>query len=447
MASLGSKGGVFLVRFWYAGRQYKKSLKTRSQSDAQAAMKIVEVTLHRLLTGQIVVPEETDPGDFIVSGGTLTAPKPKKKSVELAAPLPTYSQLVEAYLEYQKVHLAATYHYSQAIHLRHLKKHLGARADHPCECITQNHLDCFLQMRMKVRDAQTVCRERNTIRQFFKWTVAKKHLRVSPADGLERIKAGADLPPFRTIAEIERILERGGLAETEQANLWNCIYLSPAEIGEVLATVRANATDEASYMLHALPAYTGMRRGEALRLRWIDVDFENGRITARSRKQSRARKETARQIDIHPDLRRELLAWRTKRPKGQFVLCDGCSLEPFHADKANRLFWQPMRGTKWCLDSKKNWFKVSFHVYRHSFVSNLAAIGVDQRVIDEWTGHTTEAMRRRYRHLFPMNRKSAIERLCFAASGGDDGHARPVVTTSSSNARSAIRSPENEVQP
>ena len=67
-----------------------------------------------------------------------------------------------------------------------------------------------------------------------------------------------------------------------------------------------------------------------------------------------------------------------------------------------------MRGTNWCLNSKKNWFKIGFHSYRHSFASNLAALSVDQRVIDEFMGHQTDAMRKRYRHLFPSARSSAM---------------------------------------
>lgn len=58
--------------------------------------------------------------------------------------------------------------------------------------------------------------------------------------------------------------------------------------------------------------------------------------------------------------------------------------------------------------------KIGFHAYRHSIGSNLAAAGVDQRVIDELMGHTTEAMRTRYRHLAPRAKRSAIEPLAFA---------------------------------
>jgi integrase len=77
-----------------------------------------------------------------------------------------------------------------------------------------------------------------------------------------------------------------------------------------------------------------------------------------------------------------------------------------------------MRGTPWCLDNAKDWFKVGYHTYRHSFASNLAAAGVDHRIIDEFMGHTTESMRKRYRHLFPQNRKRAIESLRFVTIDG-----------------------------
>src|SRR5439155_9105442 len=85
--------------------------------------------------------------------------------------------------------------------------------------------------------------------------------------------------------------------------------------------------------------------------------------------------------------------------------------------KANSWFWQPLRGTPWCLNSRKNLFKVGYHTYRHSFASNLAARGVDQRIIDEWLGHMTAGMRRRYRHLFPTDRRSAIECFSLAVNG------------------------------
>jgi integrase len=409
MANLGKKGELYVARFRYDGKEYKKSLKTTCLADARAALGGVERVLHGLATGLIQVPPGVDPGDFILSGGTLKdRPKTRRRSQPLTA-------LIAEYLAGQG-HKARSSVYTEGIHLRNLVRHLGARAEAPADRITHRDLEQFLQARLKVRTPATVHKERDTVGQFFRWLVAHGHLAASPASCLSPVKGEVDLPPFRTIAEIEAVLARGGLSEPEALALWDCLYLTPAEIAGLLGTVRARAAADYAHLLHAIPAYTGMRRGEVLRLRWSDVDLVQGHVVARSLKQSRRAVETKRRIDLHPQLARELTAWRGKRPAGQYVVCEPGGLVPLGRDLANRAFWQPMRGTPWCLNSKKNWFKVGFHTYRHSFASNLAAAGVDQRVIDEFMGHSTESMRRRYRHLFPRDRRSAIE--SFSLSGG-----------------------------
>ncbi len=60
------------------------------------------------------------------------------------------------------------------------------------------------------------------------------------------------------------------------------------------------------------------------------------------------------------------------------------------------------------LDNSKWNVVKGWHCLRHSFISNLASSSVDQRLIDEFVGHTTEGMRRRYRHLFPDVKQAAI---------------------------------------
>jgi hypothetical protein len=98
MANLGHKDGIFHVRFRYASKDYKKSLTIRDRGDAEAARNLVELTIHRLRTGQVRVPEGVDPGDFIASCGTQEAPP--ALPVELApgpAVLPSTRQLTEEY--------------------------------------------------------------------------------------------------------------------------------------------------------------------------------------------------------------------------------------------------------------------------------------------------------------------------------------------------------------
>jgi len=57
----------------------------------------------------------------------------------------------------------------------------------------------------------------------------------------------------------------------------------------------------------------------------------------------------------------------------------------------------------------------SYHVLRHSFVSNLAMKSVDERIIRKLAGHESEAMTRRYQHLFPEKEIDAIRVLSSCA--------------------------------
>jgi integrase len=71
-------------------------------------------------------------------------------------------------------------------------------------------------------------------------------------------------------------------------------------------------------------------------------------------------------------------------------------------DEAHDHFKRTLAGSKWAVLR-------GFHVLRHSFISCLAAAGVDQRIIDEFVGHQTDEQRRRYRHLVPDVKQKAIE--------------------------------------
>jgi integrase len=74
------------------------------------------------------------------------------------------------------------------------------------------------------------------------------------------------------------------------------------------------------------------------------------------------------------------------------------------ADEAHDHFGRCLEGNRWAV--LRGW-----HVLRHSFASNCAAAGIDQRIIDEWMGHQTEEMVRRYRHMFPDQQRKAIDRV------------------------------------
>jgi integrase len=110
---------------------------------------------------------------------------------------------------------------------------------------------------------------------------------------------------------------------------------------------------------------------------------------------------------------------RKSRPEGRYVICHTDTADPLTIHQANNAFHQPLRGTRWEreMPSGKKKIVIGFHTFRHSFASNLAVAGVDQRVIDRWMGHVTEEMRKRYQHLFPSKLAEAIRSLSFNGNG------------------------------
>jgi integrase len=156
--------------------------------------------------------------------------------------------------------------------------------------------------------------------------------------------------------------------------------------------------------MFVLAAHTGARRSEIVRTRIDDFDFASGTVQIREKKKSRSLAMTYRRVDMTKLLADTMKAWFDKHPGGQFAITlDGKGPAPVY--EAHNHFKRTLAKSKW------NKLR-GFHVLRHSFCSNLCAVGVDQRIIDGFVGHTTEAMRKRYQHLAPAVTRSAIERLC-----------------------------------
>jgi integrase len=161
-------------------------------------------------------------------------------------------------------------------------------------------------------------------------------------------------------------------------------------------------------------AHTGARRCEMLRAHISDVDLEAETVSINERKRARS-KRTCRRVALTPFLAGVLKDWIAAHPGGQHLFCHELRVfrsktkrtgyGPLTRDEAGDHFKRTLAGSKW--DKLRGW-----HVLRHSFASNLAAKGVDQRVIDEWMGHQTDEMRKRYRHLLPDQQRQAL-RLVF----------------------------------
>src|SRR4051812_13695484 len=202
-----------------------------------------------------------------------------------------------------------------------------------------------------------------------------------------------DRPPFQTMSEIERKIAAGGLSQQEIAELWDSAFLTVVEIDQLLKLVRKRATHRFLYPMLVFAAHTGARRSEMRRSKLDDLDFSRKRVFIRERKRVRGR-HTLRSVPMSPLLERVMRDWIAEHPGGRstFVLPPGVLKSSkdrgkpteLTDDEAGHYFEQILRGTKWA--KLRGW-----HVFRHSFCSNTAAQGVDQRMINTWVGHQTDA--------------------------------------------------------
>lgn len=231
-----------------------------------------------------------------------------------------------------------------------------------------------------------------------------------PNEGVVYPKS-ADKPPFQTRAEIEAQIARGWLDESEQAELWGCLFLTLPEIAELLEFVRANARHDWIYPMFCFAAHTGARRSEILRSRISDFDFAAGGVLIREQKRVKGRR-TSRRVPLSGFLAGVMKEWFAAHPGGLYSICQLLKVfrskkrhteyAPVTKDESTYHFNATVEGGKW--DVVPGW-----HCLRHSFCSNCAAQGVDQRLINAWVGHITAEMQQRYQHLIPGVSKTELD--------------------------------------
>jgi integrase len=393
MAWLENRKGRFRVSFRYGGKMYHHELKTENEKEAQALIGRVEENLILLERGKLEPPTDGELGLFLISDGKINS-KPKiAESLPLSTFFRRYAQ------EFTKGAKESNTRYTETIHIKHLERIIGARTG--IRSITLETLQEYVEERSKekgrngeVLSHTTIQKEIGTFGSIWnKWGVQKGLVAgPAPTKGLVYSKSKSK-HPFQTWKQIEQRIKRGGLSERDQADLWDSLFLSVSEIDELLTFVKKNSRFAFIYPMFVFAAHTGARRSEILRSQIDDFDFSGGFVRIGEKKKDRSRELTYRHVPLSPLLRTVMKEFFDKHPGGQLVVCGEAKI-PLTAQMAAHHFVWAVAGGKW--DKLHGW-----HTLRHSFISNCAARGVDQRSIDAWVGHATDAMRQRYRHLFP----------------------------------------------
>ncbi len=144
--------------------------------------------------------------------------------------------------------------------------------------------------------------------------------------------------------------------------------------------------------------FTGMRKGEILKLKWEDVDLIRRIIYIVNSKNGEIR-----EIPINDQLLKLL---ESLERKSQFVFVKEDGKPYIDIDTG---FKAALRRAK--IDNFR------FHDLRHTYVSHLVMSGVDLMTVKELLGHKTIKMTLRYAHLSASHKMKAVQSLKFF-----DGH-------------------------
>ncbi len=389
--------GQFHIRFRIGSRKFKRSLKTKNESEAETRRIRLEETLRLVESGRLTVPAKVDLATYLLSDGQLEQPLAVPDTVGLKSLFDEYTDsLPEGSMEANSL-------YTAKIHMKHLRRIL--RAGFVATDLSLSDLQEYIRKRSTEKGIRgrrvsptTIKKELTTFSSVWSW--ARLHGYVDgpyPNTGLRYPKT-EEKPPFQTWKTIENQIARGGLSDEEQKDLWDCLFLSTEEIMDLLAHVAASNQMPSLHPMCCMAAFTGARRSEILRSQISDFDFTSGTVVIREKKRSRS-KRTTRVLPLAPNLREVMTRWLDTRSTIKFTFSD--KSDPVTVGESNHHLRQSLSGSRW--ERIRGW-----HLFRHSFISNCAARGIDQRIIDTWSGHQTDEMRKRYTHLFPDTQQDAI---------------------------------------
>jgi integrase len=403
MASLHQhpKSNNWSIAFRYGGKQYTKSLRTTNRKVAERHKGRIETLLDELVRGRRVLPDGADLWEYLQSDGT------RGGKLEAPRKAATLSDLWDAYLSGQIGQKEENTLKTERIHRGHHERVIGP--DTPVRSLTAATAQQYIKSRDADVKVQTIKKEVATL----KMLLGRAGVLVGeqPTDVRELFRPLAfpkltEKPPYATWAEIEAEIARTKPDAAGRKELWDRLFLDTEQIAEFLAWAEGRRTRrEVQFMppLLTAAAHTGARVGELTRSRLGDWDLGGRWLLVRELKRSQ-KGTTFRRVRVSQQLADRMRRWLADgHPGGELALCQtpGVRLTDTLANSAFRHF---VRGSKWDVLH-------GYHTLRHSFASNLAHAGVDDRAIDEAMGHQTEEMRKRYRHLFPQKMADAIERV------------------------------------
>lgn len=273
----------------------------------------------------------------------------------------TIEALFARYKRHQKARIRATTYERLGGILNTLKVRLPVLARQ----IDRRTVAAYIEIRSGADEMKpgTVAKEIGVLKHCLRLAVEWGELNSNPATGARL----PSLPPGRTR------------------------YLTPGELKAALETA-----PEWMRAPMAFAACTGVRRGEMLSIRWMDVDIANRRLYLHETKNGALR--------VLP-LPGSALTVLRSLPQGAasdlvFAGVDPASLSVY----TKRVF------------ARIGIANASFHTLRHTAASWLVQRGVDLYAVGQILGHKTPRMTQRYAHLSPDYMAASVSKLDEAMS-------------------------------
>ena len=200
-------------------------------------------------------------------------------------------------------------------------------------------------------------------------------------------------------------------------------FLTKEELKEFLKLAQT-ATLSYFFPLVHLMSYTGLRQGEALALKWSDIDFENKKITVdktavrikeKQTLQTPKTKNSKRVISIDPTTLSILKSWKKDQIKIYFK-----NGKHFKGD--DNFIFTNERGEWVHIHNFIRYFKrfiadhklkpITPHGLRHTHASLLFSAGVEPKNISDRLGHSTvQITLDLYTHITEEQRTDTVEKL------------------------------------
>ena len=199
--------------------------------------------------------------------------------------------------------------------------------------------------------------------------------------------------PTRNIGELMRGVGRSAARETEEVEHW-----TQGEVERLLAVAREHEPRFGSLLLTLFS--TGMRRGEALGLKWSDIDFDSRRIAIRraittagltTPKSGRSRRviltEALAEVffDLYAERRKEALSRGWKEiPEWVFCSETGTAPDPSNVERC----WRRVKRRA----QKERVRPLKLHCTRHTWATFALQAGKNIRWVADQLGHSDPAL-------------------------------------------------------